>query len=162
MSQLAFTVFGRPASQGSHRIVPTKQGPRMVDDSARTRPWRQAIAAEAIGARNGQPNAFWTAPVQVIATFHLARPKAHVRSGRHWPHLRDSAPSRPASKPDIDKLARALLDALTGVLWRDDAQVTDLVVRKRYAVPGEPERADIEIRALPPTVAAAEQEALTA
>jgi len=39
---------------------------------------------------------------------------------------------RPAVKPDIDNLAKCILDALNGVLWRDDAQVVDLWMSKRY------------------------------
>ena len=40
---------------------------------------------------------------------------------------------RPAVKPDCDNLSKTVLDALTGVLWRDDAQVVDLHVTKHYA-----------------------------
>ncbi len=36
-------------------------------------------------------------------------------------------------KPDLDKLARALKDALKGVLYHDDAQVVVLLARKVYA-----------------------------
>lgn len=43
------------------------------------------------------------------------------------------------------KLARAAEDALTGILWRDDAQICDEVIRKRY---GEPARVEIEVRTL--------------
>jgi Holliday junction resolvase RusA-like endonuclease len=35
--------------------------------------------------------------------------------------------------PDLDKLIRAILDALTGVVWRDDGQVVDIVASKVYA-----------------------------
>ena len=46
---------------------------------------------------------------------------------------------RPAhtKTPDIDKLLRAALDALTGVVWRDDAQVAEVSVRKMVAAYGE-------------------------
>ena len=39
-------------------------------------------------------------------------------------------------RPDIDKLARAVLDALTGIVWVDDDQVVELVCRKRWWVEG--------------------------
>jgi len=38
----------------------------------------------------------------------------------------------PFVKPDSDKLTRAVFDALTGVAYVDDCQVTDYTVRKRY------------------------------
>lgn len=54
---------------------------------------------------------------------------------------RRSAPKRstPAHtrKPDIDKLTRLALDALTSVVWADDAQVTDQHSLKREAQPDE-------------------------
>lgn len=40
---------------------------------------------------------------------------------------------RHTSKPDIDNLAKALLDACNGLLWLDDSQITDAHIRKRYA-----------------------------
>lgn len=47
-----------------------------------------------------------------------------------------SLPKKPrwhTTKPDLDKLARAVLDALTGLAWRDDSQVVALTCTKRYA-----------------------------
>lgn len=38
----------------------------------------------------------------------------------------------PAKKPDIDNIIKAVLDALNGVAYRDDTQVTELHARKRY------------------------------
>lgn len=35
-------------------------------------------------------------------------------------------------RPDIDKCLRSVLDACTGVLWLDDAQVVAIATRKRY------------------------------
>ena len=42
------------------------------------------------------------------------------------------------TKPDVDKLARAALDALTGVLWADDSQVVSLHAQKEYAGEAQP------------------------
>ena len=36
------------------------------------------------------------------------------------------------SKPDADNYAKLILDALNGVLWRDDAQVVRLFAEKVY------------------------------
>lgn len=49
---------------------------------------------------------------------------------------------RPAKKPDIDNLMKAVCDALNGVAYKDDAQIVDIEVAKYYDV--EP-RVDIEI-----------------
>lgn len=43
----------------------------------------------------------------------------------------------PIGRPDLDNLAKAVLDAGNGVIWRDDSLVTTLVIRKRWdAHPG--------------------------
>lgn len=59
--------------------------------------------------------------VGIYITFHLEKPKTVKRL---WPTV----------KPDLDKLVRAILDAGTGVLWIDDAQVRFIEARKVYAV----------------------------
>lgn len=40
---------------------------------------------------------------------------------------------RPHKKPDVDNIAKVVLDALNGLVYADDKQVTDLRVRKRYS-----------------------------
>ena len=63
---------------------------------------------------------------------------------RPWrDHVRDTLlshkhptlpPKHPTVKPDIDKLQRALYDAITEThIWHDDCQITDVTSHKRYA-----------------------------
>ena len=47
------------------------------------------------------------------------------------------------TKPDIDKLVRAILDSLKGILINDDSQVTELQAYKSY---GSPERVSVLVR----------------
>jgi Holliday junction resolvase RusA-like endonuclease len=59
-------------------------------------------------------------PVRLWLTFQFVRPK--------------SAKNRPLMvvKPDLDKLVRGVCDALTGVIYHDDAQVVEIIASKRY------------------------------
>lgn len=59
-------------------------------------------------------------PVSIDVTFIFPRPKSAKKR------------AYPCVKPDIDKLLRAVLDALTGVAYRDDGQVTHIGSRKLY------------------------------
>lgn len=130
MSALSFRVGGRPAPQGSKRYVGNG---RTVESSRALRPWREAVrstAVAAIAANDGD----WVPlrePVEVTVTFWLPRPRSHYRANGE---LRDTAPDAVTTRPDLDKLTRAVLDALTdaGVL-ADDSYATDLACRKRYA-----------------------------
>lgn len=60
--------------------------------------------------------------MELFVDFHLRRPDS-VGIRRVWPFV----------KPDADKLARGVCDALTGWIWKDDALVVRLIVQKRYA-----------------------------
>jgi Holliday junction resolvase RusA-like endonuclease len=105
----------------------------MVESSKAVGPWREAVRAETQRIM-AVPLA---GPVSVEAIFWLKRPQGHYRTGRNAHLLRDSAPDWSCGKPDLDKLARAILDGLTeGGAWKDDGQVASLYVRKRYATPG--------------------------
>jgi Holliday junction resolvase RusA-like endonuclease len=70
-------------------------------------------------------------PVRLTAFFILPKPASRTRS-------KDAGKRQYISvKPDLDNLAKSLLDALTGLAWLDDAQVADLVISKCYVVTDE-------------------------
>lgn len=140
-SDLQFEVPGLPQPQGSTRSF--ARGGKVVttSDNPRLRPWRESVCWHARQAMQtpwlegtiSRPP--FVGPVSVSAIFWLPRPAGHFGSGRNAGQLRASAPDRPAVKPDLDKLLRAVLDALSEAgAWRDDAQVVELgEVAKRYA-----------------------------
>lgn len=128
------TVYGIPAPQGS-------KAPYGGESNPRTKPWRAAVAAEAAQAMNGRP-ILPPVPLKVRAEFIFPRPKSHYRTGKNAHVLKDTAPDFHTSKPDADKLARAIGDALTGIVFRDDSQVAVWRIEKRY---GEPARVELEI-----------------
>ena len=72
-------------------------------------------------------------PVHVTVTFWLPRPVSHYRTGARSQQLRKGAPIHPANGPDLDKLVRGVLDALTDAgMFEDDRQVQSLIAWKRY------------------------------
>ena len=58
-------------------------------------------------------------PVEISLIFILARPRTVTRL-------------EPTVPPDLDKLVRAVLDGLTAIAYRDDAQVTTITATKEY------------------------------
>lgn len=139
-----FWVPGVPIPKGSARGFVVNGRAVVTHANAKTKPWEQAIRAEAAAA-GLQPS---TAPMAVTAEFVMPRPKGHFGTGKNAGRLRETAPAYPTSKPDADKMARTVLDGLTGVAYRDDAQVAELLASKRYADVDEHPGARIEVREL--------------
>jgi Holliday junction resolvase RusA-like endonuclease len=71
-------------------------------------------------------------PLGLAVTFTRAAAAGALRSGRNAGVVKDSAPGVPVVKPDATKLLRAVEDAMTGTVYRDDAQVVEQFVSKRY------------------------------
>jgi crossover junction endodeoxyribonuclease RusA len=107
-----FFVPGNPVPQGSKRYVGKGI---MVESSKELGPWRQAIAFEATKARteNGGLRPGFVGPVRLSLVFWFHRPKGHYGTGRNAGVLKTSAPDWHSSSPDVDKLVRAVGDALT-------------------------------------------------
>jgi Holliday junction resolvase RusA-like endonuclease len=121
---IEFVVPGIPAPQGSKTPWGSESNPA-------TKPWRAMVAHYAHEAMEGR--GFYLAdPLVVSILFTFPRPKSHFRTGKHSGVLRDDAPLWKTSKPDLDKLVRAVLDGCTGIVWRDDSQVAFLTVSKVY------------------------------
>ena len=79
----------------------------------------------------------WEGPIILRLVFRRTRPKSHYRTGRNAGIIKPSAPAYPTSKPDLTKLTRAIEDALTGIVWKDDAQVVRQETGKVYCKPEE-------------------------
>jgi Holliday junction resolvase RusA-like endonuclease len=140
---ITIEVRGLPAPQGSKRPVRLGNGKiGMVESSKAVGPWREAVRAEMQRALEstlfaGRDLPAMDGPMAVTLVFRVARAKGHYRSGRYAAELKPGAPTWPCSQPDLDKLARAVLDGLTaGGAWLDDSQVVKLAARKEYGVPG--------------------------
>ena len=138
---MTFTVFGIAQTKGSTRAFVPKGWTRpIITNSNRNAKAWEALIAQAAGEellKHGRRGVLFVGPMRVCAVFHLPRPKA-------LPRTKDVAHTK---APDVDKLARCL-DALSGVVFRDDAQIVELDVRKCYAALGESPRAEITIEPL--------------
>lgn len=144
---LVFTVLGAAVPAGSKRPVLAGGRLRAVDSSgARGRSWRHDVQTAATDALDGRP--LIAGPIELHLAFRVGRPGGHLGTGRNAGHVRPSAPSYPVVRPDLTKLTRAVEDALTGVIWTDDAAVVTQIVTKRYALPGRPSRVEVVVQPL--------------
>ncbi len=131
MTPLTFTVLGTPAPQGSFRAAYSEKSKRafVIQSCKRTMPWRQEVAAAAERAMRSSDIGLFLGPLKLTACFFMPRPKGHY--GKRG--LRPSSPPFPDKKPDLSKLVRALEDAMTGIVYGDDAQIVLYDVSKLYA-----------------------------
>lgn len=99
------------------------------------KPWRNDIAEQAI--KTGWPGLGVCAldeAVVVQLTFFFTRPASDFGTGRNAGVLKDGALLYPEKTGgDLDKLTRSVLDALTGIVWKDDKRIVTLRPRRRYA-----------------------------
>lgn len=140
---IAFSVYGMPGPQGSKCHVGNG---RMIESSAKVKPWRVAVvwaAREAMAGPDG-----WAAldgPLVAVMVFTLPKPKSAPKTRQSWPDR----------KPDLSKLIRSTEDALTdaGVI-ADDARIVACTASKVFPAEGQHALASpgayIEIRRLTP------------
>jgi Holliday junction resolvase RusA-like endonuclease len=141
VSEVRFTAFVKPEPQGSSKafIVKGKWGGKdravITSDNKDLKTFRGEVTREAIRAlveaNIQRPMAGKHVPVCLVADFYFQRPPSIPKKRTEM-----------VVRPDCDKVLRAATDAMTGVIWEDDAQVVAVTARKYY---GTPER--VEIRA---------------
>jgi len=133
-SAKAFPFFAKNHHTGE-RIVNPKTGEYVLgatvtSDNPNLKEWQHSVAEGARRALAQLPEheqTVLTGPVALDVLFDLPRPQSLPK--KVTAHVK---------KPDLDKLARGVKDALSKILWRDDSQVTELRARKRYAEANQP------------------------
>ena len=147
MTTFTFWIDGVPIPQGSKSV--DRRNGYTFDANKNLRPWRKHVATAAAAAMKddaygGLPT--FDGPLGARLDFYMPRPKGHYRTGRFSHLLRTDAPRWPAVKPDVDKLERAIFDALTTAgVWADDARVVHSDTWKRYAHQSEQPGVRIQI-----------------
>jgi len=127
MGNVSFWLRGQPIGKGRPRF--TRQGRAYTP--AKTKDYEHRLAAVASDAMIDIKQDPITVPckLHVLAQFEI--PKS-------WPKKRREAATRGEvypGKPDIDNIVKIVADALNGVCFEDDAQVIEVVARKKYGDP---------------------------
>ena len=126
MYELMKVTMTAGVTNSGHAYIRDQKKPKLVE-------WQRAIAEGARRAIGPYPPE--RGPMRVNGVFVMPRPKAHYRVDGS---IKNSAPIYCTTKPDEDKLRRALLDALTeAAVFVDDAQVVEGLTVKRYVTSGE-------------------------
>lgn len=119
VSEVAFVIEGAPVPWKRAR----RSGERYFDSQTRD---KNAYAFMALNLRD----ASWplSHPVYIECEFHFGTPKSWSKNKKAaalgTPH---------ASKPDLDNLVKFILDALNGIVWKDDAVIAEIHAKKVYS-----------------------------
>lgn len=128
MNVLVLEFFGEPIAQKRHRTVRVGTFNRNYDPS-------KGDKADFLSVlQKRRPKTPLTGALWVDIDFYFSRPKSHFGTGRNEGVLKDAAPQFYTKKPDKDNLAKFVMDALTGVFYKDDSQVVTGTSSKHYTL----------------------------
>ncbi|WP_137279246.1 RusA family crossover junction endodeoxyribonuclease [Pseudomonas rhizoryzae] len=132
-----FVVPGKPIGKGRPRAVTRKRRDKSTGQlgtytahitPARTEAYEESIARAGEIAMAGRD----LIPHPVMVELQILLPIPQSKS-KKWKAQAVAGQVFPTTKPDMDNVIKAIYDGLNGVVWRDDVQVVDAIVRKRYA-----------------------------
>lgn len=124
---IEFMVPGQPVGKGRPRIGRVGPHARMFTP-AKTANYEDSVRYAAHHAMGGRLPLF--GPVRVRMEIALQIPASW--SGKKQQRAAEGL-EHPTTKPDSDNVIKAIFDACNGVTWRDDVQVVELAMCKRYA-----------------------------
>ena len=147
--KLDFDTPGVPVPQGSMRHV---GGGRIIHSNPQLRAWRATVAAHAVAAivrseRHTDARCPATGPVDLRVVFTFPRPRNHYRTGKFAHMLRGVAPRLMSTGPDLDKLVRAIGDALVDAcVIVDDKQIRHIEASKEWTMDNPAAHITLETR----------------
>lgn len=150
---VSFVVHGTPAPAGSKRGFYNAKAGRVIitDASEKSRPWKALVSDAAVQAMtyHSDEGMFGdlpplTGPLLVEFTFWMPRPKSHFGTGKREGVLKPNAPRHHTGPPDVLKLARAVEDAMQGIVYMNDSQIACEILQKPYG-----STARCEVRVVP-------------
>ncbi len=124
---LQFRIDGDPVPKGRPKFS-SRGGFVKTYTPKKTADYESIVRAAAQAAMG--PTDLLETPLGVYLYIRLPIPQSHSKKRKE---ACLSGSEKPIKKPDIDNLAKSVLDGLNGVIWRDDSQIVSLHVTKVYA-----------------------------
>ena len=125
MGTVVFCVDGQAVPQGRPRFA--KNG--HAYDPAKSREYKKLVALTAKEAMRGKVPFVKGTALRCLITIYCNIPKSLAKKDKQ--RAIDQS-LRPTKKPDIDNIAKAITDAMNGIVYDDDAQITELHCQKYY------------------------------
>lgn len=139
MTPITLRIEGTAIPQGSKTVM-NRGGKAWIVDRAdvrtktlpadRLKHWRLRVSRVATEAMLKSAQTPGESPVALECIFYFSRPKSHLLSSGAVSRRFENAIPR----ADVDKLVRAIGDALTGVAYKDDNQIVRVLAEKAYTL----------------------------
>lgn len=127
-ASVSITVPGAPVPKGRPRVG-VIGGHARVFTPSKTRRYEDLIRLEAGRIMGDRPQLEGQTAVYIRA--YMQTPQALAKHKIKGPSA-EAGVIRPLTKPDVDNFAK-VIDALNGIVWRDDSQVVELKIEKFYS-----------------------------
>lgn len=133
MMQIMFTVYGEPVAKGRPRFA--KRGNYVQTYTpVKTKSYEDEVRLLATKAKGSGSTLEGSVSVFIYISFSV--PKSYSKRKRE---ACLSGETKHTKKPDLDNVAKAIIDGMNGIIFKDDSQIINLHVTKVYAEVGKVE-----------------------
>jgi len=122
--RLSMTIIPKPKERPRAAII---GGHARIFTPKTTEAYEKEIRAAWIKQNGNVPEEY---PMRARIYFGLPIPKSETKKNKVQMLARKIFPTK---KPDLDNMAKAVLDALNGVAYKDDCQIVTMLSKKNYA-----------------------------
>jgi Holliday junction resolvase RusA-like endonuclease len=133
MMQIMFTIYGEPIAKGRPRFA--KRGNYVqAYTPVKTKTYEDEVRLLATKAKGSGSTLEGSVSVFIYISFSV--PQSYSKRKREACLL---GKEKHTKKPDLDNVAKAVIDGMNGIIFKDDSQVTNLHVTKSYGEVGKVE-----------------------
>lgn len=126
---IEFKIDGKAVPQPRPRVYQTAAGKSRAVNSKQSVTYKRLVKLTAKSYMNKNRLSVAECPIAVYLTFVYAPPKSYTE--KKLKAIQDGILMY-QKKPDLDNLAKGVLDALNQTVYKDDSQIIELNVKKQY------------------------------
>ena len=134
-----FKIEGKPVPQGRPRAVRMGAGVRMYDPP-KSKVYKQMVAAKVRSYMKINGIQTISEPIAVHLNFYFTPPKSYSKKRIRAIEAKEELFTK---KPDVDNLAKSILDSCNNLLFKDDSQIIGLTIGKHY---GHEDYVDVKVQ----------------
>ena len=133
MMQIMFTIYGEPVAKGRPRFA--KRGNYVqAYTPVKTKTYEDEVRLLATKAKGSGSTLEGSVSVFIYISFSVPQSYSKRKTEACL-----SGETKHTKKPDLDNVAKAVIDGMNGIIFKDDSQITSLHVTKVYAEVGKVE-----------------------